>query len=346
MPIPFILGGIAVASGLVGAANLVSASSKRSEAEKILKSARKDYDYARKGMEAARLATTQSLDELGETKVNAWSSVIGRWVKNFKRFKNVDVKKIPLQNVTIAGDVSANSLRNMEVASMKATEMLQAGLGSLSAGALAGVAAYGGTMMFATASTGAAISGLSGVAATNATLAWLGGGSLAAGGLGMAGGAAVLGGIVLGPVLAVAGIVSSSKADETLAKAKRDAAKIDDATAKIDALTSFLQHVQGIANQYQEFIEDFGTECDSVNDDVRHISRVAAKKQHLANGEQIDFAQLSEEQKDKLQFSWLMIQTMYQVLKAPLLNKNGKIDTHAQKTLREAERTRAELLGA
>lgn len=42
------------------------------------------------------------------------------------------------------------------------------------------------------ASTGTAISSLSGVAATSAKLAWLGGGSLAAGGFGVAGGTAVL----------------------------------------------------------------------------------------------------------------------------------------------------------
>lgn len=45
---------------------------------------------------------------------------------------------------------------------------------------------------FGTASTGAAISGLSGAAASNATLAWFGFGSLASGGLGMAGGQAIL----------------------------------------------------------------------------------------------------------------------------------------------------------
>lgn len=49
-----------------------------------------------------------------------------------------------------------------------------------------------------TASTGTAISTLSGVAATKATLAWLGGGALAAGGLGVAGGAVVLGAITVG----------------------------------------------------------------------------------------------------------------------------------------------------
>ena len=53
---------------------------------------------------------------------------------------------------------------------------------------------------FAVASTGTAISSLSGIAASNATLAWLGGGSIAAGGFGMTGGLVVLlgGGAVIG----------------------------------------------------------------------------------------------------------------------------------------------------
>ena len=52
-----------------------------------------------------------------------------------------------------------------------------------------------------TASTGTAIAGLSGIAATNATLAALGGGALAAGGAGIAGGMALLAGIVALPVV-------------------------------------------------------------------------------------------------------------------------------------------------
>lgn len=46
---------------------------------------------------------------------------------------------------------------------------------------------------------------MSGVAATNATLAWLGGGSLATGGLGMAGGAIVLGSVVAAPAIFICG---------------------------------------------------------------------------------------------------------------------------------------------
>ncbi|WP_122095338.1 hypothetical protein [Rahnella sp. Larv3_ips] len=67
--------------------------------------------------------------------------------------------------------------------------------GSMALGAWALVSAIG------TASTGTAIGALSGVAATNATLAWFGGGALAAGGAGMSGGMLVLGGIVAAPII-------------------------------------------------------------------------------------------------------------------------------------------------
>ncbi|MFB7343257.1 hypothetical protein ACFCZ6_24660 [Streptomyces hydrogenans] len=73
--------------------------------------------------------------------------------------------------------------------------------------AVGGAAAYGAftaAALFGTASTGTAISTLSGVAATNATLALLGGGTLAAGGAGMAGGVLLLTGMVAAPAAALA----------------------------------------------------------------------------------------------------------------------------------------------
>lgn len=62
----------------------------------------------------------------------------------------------------------------------------------LAAGWLAQAALWQLALTVGTASTGTAISSLSGAAATSAALAWLGGGSLASGGFGMAGGALVL----------------------------------------------------------------------------------------------------------------------------------------------------------
>lgn len=78
----------------------------------------------------------------------------------------------------------------------------------LSAGATTGgVVSVGSWALVASlgsASTGAAISGLSGVAATNATLAWFGGGAIAAGGFGMSTGSVVLALLAITPVIAFA----------------------------------------------------------------------------------------------------------------------------------------------
>lgn len=89
-------------------------------------------------------------------------------------------------------------------ADYKEAEVKAGGFGAAGAGAGIAVAALGPTVAmgvattFGVASTGTAISTLSGAAATNAVLAWLGGGALAAGGGGMAGGQLLL--ALAGPV--------------------------------------------------------------------------------------------------------------------------------------------------
>lgn len=77
---------------------------------------------------------------------------------------------------------------------------LKAGFGGIVGGSTA-LGAWGLVSLIGSASTGTAISSLSGAAATNATFAWFGGGSLATGGAGIAGGFWVLGGIVAAPIV-------------------------------------------------------------------------------------------------------------------------------------------------
>lgn len=115
---------------------------------------------------------------------------------------------------------------------------IAAGVGTA---ALMPAAAMAVATTFGTASTGAAIAGLSGAAATNAALAWLGGGALAAGGGGMAGGAAFLAlagpiGIGIGVVGVIgSGLFASSKNKEITEKANKHRAKILTAYAKLKA---------------------------------------------------------------------------------------------------------------
>lgn len=117
-------------------------------------------------------------------------------------------------------DPESEATVRLKITSHGIAHVLAGGAGGAAAGAAVGSAAAYGTFMaavsFGTASTGAAISGLSGAAATNAALALLGGGTLAAGGAGVAGGTMLLTGIVAAPalLLAVGGLVWMAKRNQ------------------------------------------------------------------------------------------------------------------------------------
>lgn len=173
-------------------------------------------------MESARKSCQGVLEALGRRKLRVMDTEMRRFAVAFGRLKNVHLTDVPSM-----AQIPASELKAMEQASIGfgAVDALKALAASGAAGATAGFVSYGAVGALATASTGAAISGLSGVAAANATLAWFGGGALSAGGLGMAGGAWILGSIVTGPVLAIGGMVMSAKSKEALANAKAKAAE-------------------------------------------------------------------------------------------------------------------------
>ncbi len=89
-----------------------------------------------------------------------------------------------------------------------ANRMMVTGVTASIAGTIASYAILQTVMLVGTASTGTAISTLSGAVATKAAMAWLGGGAISAGGFGMTGGAIVLSGGTLVFVIAVTAAVS------------------------------------------------------------------------------------------------------------------------------------------
>ncbi|MCL5289963.1 MAG: hypothetical protein M1489_02860 [Firmicutes bacterium] len=207
MPIPLLLGAAAVICTGVGVKKAIDAKYDNDRAEEFNYEAECIFDEAKESLEYERNKTQDILVGLGKLKLEVWDQQLGRFIKTFEQIRNVKFEGQAMTGQLKNNHFTKDELMKMKDISLKAGEVMASGATALGAGALAGVASYGGAMMFATASTGTAISALSGVAATNATLAWFGGGSLAAGGLGIAGGTAVLGGIVAGPVLAVGGMI-------------------------------------------------------------------------------------------------------------------------------------------
>ena len=133
---------------------------------------------------------------------------------------------------------------------------------------------------FGTASTGTAISTLSGAAASNAALAWLGGGALAAGGGGTAAGGALL--ALAGPIgwtvagatlLASIALFAKKKFDNRAAKqvelaaVKRNTASVKGDDAQIDDLLRKTTTLRvELVNCYGEALMYFGADFLSLSD--------------------------------------------------------------------------------
>lgn len=142
-------------------------------------------------------------------------------------------------------------------------KLLAGGAGGAVAGAAVGsAAAYGAfvaAVSFGTASTGAAISGLSGVVATNAAFALLGGGTLAAGGAGVAGGTMVLAGIVAAPtaILFAGGLLWMAKRNRK--QQQELAAQLDEAEAQLAATEPGYRALQDILPRASETLDYIAT---------------------------------------------------------------------------------------
>lgn len=219
MPLPILFIGVAAATGSVGVGKSIKAGIDASKAQKINKSANEIVQESTDWMNAQRLACGRSLSQLGEEKLFVLNSSVTEFLDTFTKIKNIDFRE----------SEGLDELKKLHIDEQDFVELraMVNFAGSVAGGAVAGTAggalvafgAYGAAQALAFASTGTAIASLSGAAATNATLAFFGGGSLAAGGLGMAGGTAVLGGLVAGPALMVVGFVAGAAAKKNLEKA-------------------------------------------------------------------------------------------------------------------------------
>lgn len=154
--------------------------------------------------------TNEKIDELGMVTSRLYSE-LNRTQELFDAIRNVPSEK-RLQYEELK-QIRLNWIQQVQKIEKDYNEAAVKNAGAGAAGAVLGVAvvtmgptvAMGVATTFGVASTGTAISALSGAAATNAALAWLGGGALAVGGGGMAAGEAFL--ALAGPVgWAIAGV--------------------------------------------------------------------------------------------------------------------------------------------
>lgn len=246
MAIPILLWGAAAALAATGVVKGAGAISDINKAKEIGERAERRYKKRQEELDETKDETNACFEELGRLKVEIFKNQINHIIQILHSTNDKHVKS-ELSGFNSTFDVA--ELKEMETMVQTSLELSTNFGSSAITGALAGLGAYGAVPLIATASTGTAISTLSGAAATNATLAWLGGGALSAGGFGMTGGMVALGGIVAGPALAVGGFMLASKAEEALTEAHAYDAKIDEAVTEMDLIAEGLKGLQDNAKE-------------------------------------------------------------------------------------------------
>lgn len=200
-------------------------------------------------------------------------------------------------------------------------------IGNAIGGVLAAYGAYTGVGMLASTAGGVAIAELSGVAATNATLAWLGGGALSVGGFGMVGGMVVLGELVAGPALAILGAVSADEMEEKLEKAKVYHSQVEEAVKKADVIIDQFQAIEKMAKLFTRQI----TKCDALFFSLSQDA-IATMKKHNYDFSPYDEEE-NKEERDQLCVAVSTLMTLSAFLKVPIIDKHQKLQEKAQRAL-------------
>ena len=175
--------------------------------------------------EALRDDLNDILETFGKYRLEALSATVGKFLHCLE-LMNQRAKGKEYEFLSEI-DIMTEEIKEMESVDMKASDALRtlAVGGGFAAVGIIGTPAIvtGAVTAFCAASTGTAISTLSGAAASNAVLAWLGGGTLAAGGGGVAAGTAVLGVMTAGATIGLAVVAVGTLASRFYAKKNTEA---------------------------------------------------------------------------------------------------------------------------
>lgn len=319
--IPILLGG----AGLLGAGMVASSVSDNNEAEEIDIDADFLVDYARNVLQWSREAAGEALNVLGYRKVYVLEHEIKDFIDTFGQLKDVEFTESAGVDEVAYLRLDQQDFKGLRNMSDLASSVSAGILSGTVTGALTALGAYSGAVAFGTASTGTAIATLSGAAASNATLAFLGGGTLAAGGLGVAGGAMILGGLVAAPALAVLGLFMGSSASKNLSRARSNMAKAKRFYREAKAGAEVCNAVRRRTYMFERLLIRLDGMLYNANNAMRSV----------INAQGTDYNVFSADGKKTVATAASLAKAVKTILDTPILTDDGKLTPESLRTANE-----------
>ncbi|WP_448380817.1 hypothetical protein [Gloeomargarita sp.] len=308
--LPLVLLSLAAAGGATGLAFGAKGAIDLASAQRQIDDAKKRYEYQRSITNNAAVLANHLAQEYGQYQMQVKTVTFQRWMQLMQKIRqNVAVREMQ-QLVGI--EVAIQEIKRDFGISLDAGNVLAGGATAAGAAFAASQGTIGLVGLFGVASTGTAISSLSGAAAWNATLAALGGGSLAAGGGGMALGAAVLGGITVAPALLIGGFVLAGEGEKALTEAENFVAQVDIEISKLRALAAYFDLVKARIKELEHLLLTLNLKAVKLMNEI---------ESHLAqHGFNL--------QKDGhlIQSLLLLVKALAEMLRTPILDQEGNLN--------------------
>lgn len=312
MVLPLVLGALALGAGAFGVSKGVEGAGAMSQAQDKVKHAQARYDRRKKRLESRAEYVNNEASLYGIHQKHVKEQV---FIRVAQLIEAIGKKaRVDLYEILEGADIQIPSVDVGGRHDVKAESVLQGFLVAAGASAASSAATTGAVTMFATASTGAAISGLSGAAANSALLAALGGGSLAAGGGGMALGSLVLGGITFAPALAVGGIAIAAEGEKALTKATEFEREVNKAVAEMEARETVLDGIVQRLRELSALLKDLKSEA---------ISSMERLEVMVEND---SFNPANDSHMESLRALLLIVSSIAQIMKTAILGEDGSIN--------------------
>ncbi|MBQ0105292.1 MAG: hypothetical protein KBT47_04555 [Armatimonadetes bacterium] len=313
MPIPLIVGGIFLASGILSIPQIKGAYVNFKSSIKNNKDANRRVNIAEEILVITDEKTTKLMDEIGYFELKIQKS-FGTVEDILERIHNKpEFNEFPTDGFDIP-KFDKEKIHKVSIGS----GALMGSVSGAGLGVAGSIAAEGITTFLvselATASTGTAISKLSGAAATKATLAAIGGGPLSIGGGGVALGNLLLGSMT-GGISILIGSWIMNKTSQNITK-------------KVDAV---MERVEDIEERSQSIVLILNTLYDYAGDFYKSLTRVARlymnrvnKLEKLVDGGKTDWNDFTENEKKLTHNVILSVQILCAMIQTKLFPEKQK----------------------
>ncbi|EJB48234.1 hypothetical protein [Helicobacter pylori] len=294
MPLPFILGGLALVAAGYGVKKGIDALDADCEADEFIKKAENLKEEAKRKADSVQSSRNQALVRLGKKKLHVLSHTASNFLDHFHRLERLRItigtKDTDMQHI----QKQVLDVRNL--------------LNQLNTNGIDGDSALG------------VIAGCGGLGASSFTAGAVLGGGLAASGLA---GAAVLGGLVAGPALAILGAISADEMEKKRDDAKAYLSQVEAAVKKADAMIDNIQAVRKVVDLFTEQI----TKLDALFFSLSQGTIATMKKHHY------DTSLYNQKEKDQLCVTVSTLMTLNAFLEVSIMDEHQKLNEKAQKAL-------------